>query len=199
MARTIAIRVSDRKVKALEKGLPVNLILKPSNVMGGIRKRCGHRPAKGAGVRRGWLLGNRLPQPGSLPARVILWALDHGGRIEPGQVRTAIGSGFASEPGLLSHLARGGLLRRAHYGRYVVTPRAKRARAALSPVGPYRRGSLRERLLEWVRRRRRTFGIADVSRLLRRSGSTVHGVLEQLLLDRFVRRDGPSAFRATGK
>jgi len=67
--------------------------------------------------------------------------------------------------GLLSQLAASGLLRREHWGRYSVTAKGRAARAALSDVGLYRKGTHRQRLAEWAIGHQRPFDVAEVARL----------------------------------
>jgi len=196
MAQTIVIRVSDRTLLALQRGETVPIRLTRKNVVGGVTRRTGRRPGRKARAKRLWWQVGDLPAPGSLPARLLLWAIAQGGKVTTKQAQGVFRRSSTQASGMLSHLAAAGLLRRDGWGRYVVTSRGKASRKALSKVGPYREGSNRARVLAWARKRRRPFGIEDVARLLGVGRASVHVVLQRLLKDRFIARERIGAYRA---
>jgi len=197
MAKTIAIRASERTIHALEQGRIVALVLRPSSVVRGIKKRVARKRKPRPDLRYGWLRSNVLPRPGSLPARLLLWALKRRETIEPRQVREALGPEFAGARAILSNLAAGGLVRRVSHARYAPTAKAGRVRASLIDTGPYRKDSHRARVLEWARARRRPFGIPDAASLLGISSKSVFVVLKPLLRDDFVERESRGVYKAS--
>jgi Mn-dependent DtxR family transcriptional regulator len=195
MAETIVIRVSNRTLLALQQGETVPIRLHRKNVVGGVTRRTGRRSGRKARAKLWWQAGD-LPAPGSLPARLLLWAIAHGGKVTTKQAQGVFRRSLSHASGMLSHLAAAGLLRRDGWARYVVTAKGRASRKALSRVSPYREGSHRARVLAWARKRRRAFGIEDVARLLGVGHSSVHVVLQRLLKDRFVVRERIGAYRA---
>ncbi len=197
MPGTIAIRVSDGTLAALRRGESVPVRLDRSNVVGGIARLPGRRPGRNSARKRLWFHTGGLPRPGSVPARLLLWAIEQGGRVDSRQARSAIRRARAYSSGVLSLLAAAGLLRREHWGRYSVTPKGMAARATLTDVGLYRKGTHRQRLAEWAIRLQRPFEVAEVARLLGISHESVQVVLTRLLRDRVIERESLGVYRAT--
>lgn len=197
MPRTIAIRVSDRTFAALTRGETVRVRLDRSTVVGGVTRRPGRKPGRRPPRKTAWFRNGALPRPGSVPARLLLWAVEHGGTVDSKQARAAIRRGRVHSSGLLSLLAGAGLLRREHWGRYSVTAKGMAARAALSDDGLYRKGTHRRRLAEWAIKRERPFEVADAARLLGISHGSVQVALVRLLRDRVIVRVSFGVYRAT--
>ena len=112
------------------------------------------------------------------------------------QAKRVLRRGRQHTSGVLSNLAAAGLLRRESWGRYVVTAKGKAARAALSEVGRYLKGSHRARVFAWARKRRRPFEVADVARFLRVGRQSVQTVLRKLVRDRVLTRESLGVYRA---
>ena len=181
---------------ALRRGESVSVKLSSANVVGGMTRLTGRRP--GSKSKRGslWFHTGHAPAAGTAPARVLLWTIEHGGRIESRQARTVLRTSRVHASGVLSQLRAAGMLRRDHWGRYSVTTKGKAARASLMDVGLYRKGTHRQRLADWARKRRRPFELADGARLLGISHASVHVVLRRLMRDRVVVRESLGVYRA---
>lgn len=196
MPPTIAIRVSDRTIAALRRGESVTVRLDRSTVVGGVIRRSGRRPGRNARTSLWWQTG-APPQPGSLPANLLLWVIENGGTVDSPRARRFLRRSRMYSSGLLSKLAFGGLLRRESHGRYSVTAKGRAAREALDDTGLYRKGTHRRRLAEWAIVRQLPFGVADVSRLLGIARGSAHTVLKRLLRDRLIERESVGVYRAT--
>jgi len=146
MPETIAIRVSERTLERLRRGESVRVRLDRSNVVGGVARKPGRKPGKSSDRRTLWFSTGRLPRAGSVPARLLLWAIEHGGTVDSRQARAALRRGRVYSSGVLSLLAGAGLLRRVHWGRYEVTAKGRAARAELSHAGLYRNGCKSQQL-----------------------------------------------------
>jgi len=195
MSSTIVVRVSARTLAKLQRGESVRVRLDRSNVVGGVTRRPGRRPDRNPARDALWFQRGGRPQPGSLPARLLLWTIDHGGRVDSRQAQRVLRRSRVYSSGVLSQLAAAGLLRREHWGRYAVTAKGKAARAALSDVGRYRKGTHRQRLLEWATRRWRPFEVAEAARFLGISHASVQVVLRALLRDRMISRESLGVYR----
>ncbi len=197
MPETIAIRVSDRTLAALRRGESVRVRLDRSNVVGGVARRPGRKPGRNPRRRSLWFHVGGTPRAGSVPAHLLLWAIDHGGTVDSRQAQAVLRRRRMYSSGVLSLLAAAGLLRREHWGRYAVTAKGKAARAALSDVGLYRTGTHRRRLAEWAIERQRPFDLVDAARLLSISHSSVSVVLSRLIRDRVIEHESLGVYRAT--
>jgi len=189
MPETIAIRVSDRTFAALRRGESVRVRLDASSVVGGVTRRPGRKPGRNSERNSLWFHVGGTPRPGSVPARLLLWAIEHGGTVDTRQAQSAIRRRRVYSSGVLSDLAAAGLLRREHWGRYAVTAKGRAARATLADVRLYRKGTHRQRLAEWAIGRQRPFEVAEVARLLGIARKNVHVVLTRLLRDRVIERE----------
>jgi Mn-dependent DtxR family transcriptional regulator len=196
MSETIAIRVSDRTMAALRRGESARVRLDRSTVVGGVTRRAGRKPGRNSMRSSLWCHRGRLPRAGSVPARLLLWAIEHGGGVDSRQAQSAIRRGRVHASGVLSLLAHAGLLRREHWGRYSVTAKGTAARAALSDIGLYRKGTHRRRLAEWAIGRQEPFDVVDAARLLGISHGSVHTVLTRLRRDRVIERESLGVYRA---
>lgn len=196
MPETIAIRVSDRTLEALRRGESVRVRLDASGVVGGVARRPGRKPGRNSKRKSLWFHTGGTPQPGSVPARLLLWAIEHGGTVDTRQAQSAIRRRRVDSSGVLSDLAAAGLLRREHWGRYAVTAKGRATRAALSDVRLYRKGAHRQRVAEWAIGHQRPFDVAEVARLLGISHSSVSVVLTRLLWDRVIERESLGVYRA---
>jgi len=196
MPETIAIRVSERTLERLRRGESVRVRLDRSNVVGGVARKPGRKPGKSSDRRTLWFSTGRLPRAGSVPARLLLWAIEHGGTVDSRQARAALRRGRVYSSGVLSLLAGAGLLRRVHWGRYEVTAKGRAARAELSDAGLYRKGCKSQRLAEWAIGHQRAFDVVEAARLLGTSTSNLQVVLAKLLRDRIIERESLGVYRA---
>lgn len=196
MSETIAIRVSDRTLAALRRGESVRVRLDASSVVGGVTRRPGRKPGRNPKRNSLWFHTGGTPRAGSVPARLLLWAIEHGGTVNSRQAQAALKRPRMYSSGVLSQLAAAGLLQREHWGRYAVTAKGRAARAALSDAGLYRKGTHRRRLAEWAIKRSRPFDVVDAARLLGISHGSVHTVITRLRRDRVIERESLGVYRA---
>ena len=197
MPETIAIRVSDRTMAALRRGESVRVRLDRTTVVGGVTRRAGRKPGRNSERKTLWFHTGGTPRAGSVPGRLLLWAIDHGGTVDSRQAQAVLRRRRMYSSGILAQLAWAGLLRREHWGRYAVTAKGRAARAALSDVGLYRKGTHRRRLAEWAIERQRPFDVVDAARLLGISHDSVHTVITRLRRDRVIERESLGVYRAT--
>ncbi len=197
VSQTIAIRVSDRTVAALQRGESVHVRLDASSVVGGVARRPGRKAKRNSPRKTLWFHTGGTPRAGSMPGRLLLWTIDNGGAVDSRQARAVLRRSPVYSSGVLSLLAPAGLLRRLHWGRYAVTAKGMAARAALSDAGLYRKGTHRRRLAEWAIERQQPFEVADAARLLGIAQKNVHVVLRRLLRDRVIERESLGVYRAT--
>lgn len=196
MLQTIAIRVSERTLERLRRGESVRVRLDRSSVVGGVARRAGRRPGRNPGRHRHWFQRGGAPNPGTVPARLLLRVIEDGGTITSRRARAVLRCGRTHASHVLSQLAAAGLLRREQWARYAVTPKGMAARATIAEEALYRAGTHRRRLAEWAMERGTAFGVADVSGLLGISRRSVHTVLKRLLRDRVIEREAPGVYRA---
>jgi hypothetical protein len=197
MPETIAIRVSDRTLAALQRGESVRVRLGRSNVVGGVTRRAGRKPGKSTVRDSLWFRTGGTPRAGSVPGRLLLWAIDHGGAVDSRQAQAVLRRRRMYSSGILAQLAWAGLLRREHWGRYSVTAKGMAARAELSEVGLYRKGCKSQRLAEWAIGHQRPFDVVEAARLLGTSTANLQIVLAKLLRDRVIERESLGVYRAS--